>query len=74
MLREQKRLLERKSEQINRVISHVDRAIQECQTGVNDENEFLRSLGIIVKNRRADELVGSLRMHADEPRGWSFEC
>ena len=71
MLREQKRLLERKSEQIDRVISHVDRAIQECQTGVNDENEFLRSLGIIVKNRRADELVGSLRMHADEPRGWS---
>ena len=71
MLSEQKRLLDRKKDQINRVIAHVDRAIEECRAGVKDEDEFLRALGNIVRNRRSDELVGSLRMHADEPRGWS---
>ena len=75
MLREQKRLLEKKSEQINRVISHVDRAIQECQTGVNDENEFLRSLGIIVKTgvpMNWSEAFECMRMNRADGQGLSL--
>lgn len=71
MLLEQKRLLEKKRAQLNTVIAHVDRAVQECRLGEQDSNVFLKSLGVIVKNQRADELVGRLRKHADEPRGWS---
>ena len=36
MLIEQKRLLEKKREQLNRVIAHVDRAVKECQIGETD--------------------------------------
>lgn len=71
MLLEQKRLLERKQSQLNTVIAHVDRAINECSNGQKDSDEFLKALGTIVKNQRADEVVGRLRMHSDEPRGWS---
>ena len=71
MLLEQKRFLEKKRAQLNTVIAHVDRAVQECRLGEQDSNAFLKSLGTIVRNQRADELVGRLRLHADEPRGWS---
>lgn len=71
MLIEQKRLLEKKREQLNTVIAHVDRAVKECQIGETDGNTFLKSLGSIVKNQRADELVGRLMQHSDEPRGWA---
>lgn len=71
MLLEQKRLLEKKREQLNTVIAHVDRAVQECRGEEQDSDSFLKALGIIVRNQRADEVVGRLRLHADEPRGWS---
>lgn len=71
MLQAQKRMLEKKREQLNTVIAHVDRAVKECRGEEMDSNAFLKSLGIIVRNQRADELVGRLRLHADEPRGWS---
>lgn len=71
MLLQQKRLLEKKREQLNTVIAHVDRAVNECKNEDQDEDDFLRALGIIIRNQRADELVGRLNMHADEPRGWS---
>ncbi len=71
MLLEQKRLLEKKREQLNTVIAHVDRAVQECRATEQDGNAFLKALGLIVRNQRADELVGRLKLHADEPRGWS---
>ena len=72
MLLEQKRLLEKKRAQLNTVIAHVDRAVQECKVGEQDSNVFLKSLGTIVKNQRADELVGHLARHSDnEPWGWS---
>jgi len=71
MLLEQKRLLEKKKEQLNTVIAHVDRAVQECRGEEQDGNAFLKSLGRIVRNRRSDELVVRLKRHADEPRGWS---
>ncbi len=71
VLLEQKRLLEKKREQLNTVIAHVDRAVQECRGEEQDSDGFLKALGIIVRNQRADELVGRLKRHADEPRGWS---
>ncbi len=71
MLLEQKRLLDKKREQLNTVIAHVDRAIQECRGAEQDVNGFLKSLGLIVRNQRADDVVGRLKRHADEPRGWS---
>lgn len=71
MLLEQRRLLEKKREQLNTVIAHVDRAVQECKGEEKDADGFLKALGIIVKNQRADELVWRLKRHADEPRGWS---
>ncbi len=71
MLMEQKRLLEKKRARLNTVIAHVDRAIKECQGETVDNNAFLKSLGTIVKNQRADELVGHLARHSNEPWGWS---
>ncbi len=71
MLIQQKRLLEKKRAQLNTVIAHVDRAVKECQMEEQDSNAFLKSLGSIVKNQRADELVGSLMKHGFEPCGWS---
>lgn len=71
MLLAQKHLLEKKREQLNSVIACVDRAITECREGRADSDVFLPALGSIVKNQRSDELVGRLRMHSDEPRGWS---
>jgi DNA-binding transcriptional MerR regulator len=71
MLLEQKRLLAKKRTQLNTVIAHVDRAVQECRLGEQDSNTFLKSLGSIVRNQRADELVGSLMRHSNEPWGWS---
>ena len=70
MLIQQKRLLEKKREQLNRVIAHVDRAVKECQIGEADGDTFLKALGSIVKNQRADELVGSLMKHGFEPYGF----
>ncbi len=71
MLRTQKRLLEKKRAQLDSVIACVDRAVAECSAGIVGEETFLHNLGSIVKNQRADELVGRLGMHSDEPRGWS---
>lgn len=71
MLRTQKRLLEKKRAQLDSVIACVDRAIAECREEVAENEAFLHNLGSIVKNQKADELVGRLGMHSDEPRGWS---
>lgn len=71
MLLAQKRLLEQKREQLNTVIARVDRAVRECRLGEQDSNGFLKSLGTIVRNQRADEVVSWLMRYSDEPGGWS---
>lgn len=71
MLLEQKHLLEQKKQQLETVIAHVDRAVNECHNGVKDSDEFLKALGTIVKNQRSDELVRTLMVHSGEPEGWS---
>jgi len=71
MLRTQKRLLERKREQLDSVIACVEKALLECGETDSDSEGFLHSLGGIIKNRKADELAIRLGQHSDEPRGWS---
>lgn len=71
MLLTQKHLLEKKREQLSSVIACVEKAITECREGVAQSEEFLHTLGSIVKNQRSDELVWRLGKHSDEPRGWS---
>lgn len=71
MLLSQKRMLERKRAQLDSVIACVERGIAECKEKEMDKDSFLRSLGSIVKNRKADELVWRMGQHSDEPRGWS---
>lgn len=71
MLTEQKRLLEKKVQQLGSVIACVDRAILECQGEEQDNEAFLRSLSSIVKNQRADELVMGLIPISNEPYGWA---
>ena len=71
MLLTQRHLLKRKREQLDSIISCVDKAVEECKRNEMDGDTFLRSLNSIVKDRRADELVWRLGRHSDEPRGWS---
>ncbi|MDD6036793.1 MAG: MerR family transcriptional regulator [Lachnospiraceae bacterium] len=71
LLLAQKRLLERKRAQLDSVIACVERAVEECKGNEMDTNSFLQSLGSIVKNQKADELVWRLMKHSYEPRGWS---
>lgn len=71
MLLEQKRLIEKKIGQLKSVSACVDRALGECKGQEQNSEEFLRSLGNIVKNQRADELVIELIKHTNEPEGWS---
>ena len=71
MLLTQKRLLLKKRRQLDSVIACVEKAVTECREGKAQSDAFLHTLGSIVKNQKADELVGRLGMHSDEPRGWS---
>ncbi|MBQ3027957.1 MAG: MerR family transcriptional regulator [Lachnospiraceae bacterium] len=71
MLLTQKRMLEKKRAQLDSVIACVERAVTECREGIAESEAFLHTLGSIVKNQKADELVVRLGMHSDEPRGWS---
>ncbi len=71
MLLTQKRLLEKKREQLNSVIACVDKAVKECKEEAAQSEAFLHTLSSIVKNQKADELVWRLGKHSDEPRGWS---
>lgn len=69
--REQKRLLEKKKEQMETMISCVERTICECETKKLDMNELFRSMSDIRLNRKADENVWRLSRHSNEPEGWS---
>lgn len=71
MLQAQKRLLERKQEQLQSVIICVEKALAEYKETESDSEGLLHSLGSIIKNKKADDLVVRLGMHSDEPRGWS---
>ncbi len=70
---EQKRLMEKKVVELNRMIHCMEKAAIECKENQFDLDEVFKMLKHIIINREADEGVGFLRNHAmtKEPEGWS---
>ncbi|MBE5877329.1 MAG: MerR family transcriptional regulator [Lachnospiraceae bacterium] len=70
---EQKRLMEKKVIELNRMIHCMEKAAIECKENQFDLDEVFKMLKHIIINREADEGVGFLRNHAmtKEPEGWS---
>lgn len=73
---EQKYLLEQKKQQLETVISCIDKAIWECRENKLNMDEMLDAMNYILKNRKADEMVWKLvkfSPKASEWNCWVFE-
>lgn len=68
---EQKRMLEKKAQELERMIYCVDRAAKESQLADFEIGKLFESLQNIIISRKADEGVYHMHGHSDEPRGWS---
>lgn len=68
---EQKRMLEKKAKELERMIYCMDRAAKESQMEGFEITKLFESLRNIVISRKADEGVYRMYGHSDEPRGWS---
>lgn len=68
---EQKRLLQQKKEQLETVISCIDKAILECRENHLNIDEVLESMNLILKNRRADEMVWELCKYSPKASEWN---
>lgn len=70
---EQKKLMEKKVFELNRMIHCMEKAAIECKENQFNLDEVFKMLNHIIINREADEGVGFLRNHAvtKEPEGWS---
>ena len=70
---EQKKLMEKKVFELNRMIHCMEKAAIECMEKQFNLDEVFKMLNHIIINRKADEGVGFLRNHAvtNEPEGWS---
>lgn len=68
---EQKRLLEQKKEQLETVISCIDKAILECRENQLNIDGVLESMNLILKNRKADELVWELCKYSPKASEWN---
>lgn len=68
---EQKRLLEQKKEQLETVISCIDKAILECRENQLNMDEVLESMNLIIKNRKADEMVWELCKYSPQASEWN---
>lgn len=70
---EQKKMMEKKVFELNRMIHCMEKAAIECKEKEFDLDEVFKMLKHIIINRKADEGVGFLRMHSGtkEPEGWS---
>lgn len=68
---EQKRMLEKKAQELERMIYCMDRAAKESQMEGFEIAKLFESLQNIVISRNADEGVYRMYGHSDEPRGWS---
>lgn len=70
---EQKKLMEKKVFELNRMIHCMEKAAIECKENQFNLDEVFQMLNHIIINREADEGVGFLRNHAvtKEPEGWS---
>jgi len=68
---EQKRMLEKKAWELDRMIYCMDRAAKESQLEGFEITKLFESLRKIMISRSADEGVYRMYGHSDEPRGWS---
>ena len=68
---EQKRMLEKKAWELERMIYCMDRAAKESQMEGFEITKLFDSLRNIIISRNADEGVYRMFGHSDEPRGWS---
>lgn len=68
---EQKRMLEKKAKELERMIYCMDRAAKESQMEGFEITKLFESLRKIIISRSADEGVYRMYGHSDEPRGWS---
>ena len=68
---EQKRMLEKKARELDRMIYCMDRAAKESQMEGFEITKLFESLRNIIISRKADEGVYRMYGHSDEPRGWS---
>ena len=68
---EQKRMLEKKAWELDRMIYCMDRAAKESQMEGFEITKLFESLRNIIISRNADEGVYRMYGHSDEPRGWS---
>jgi len=69
--REQKRLLKKKANELDRMIYCMDRAINESQSETFRMSSLFDALHKIITSRRADEALARMRGHSNEPVGWS---
>ena len=68
---EQKRMLEKKAWELERMIYCMDRAAKESQLEGFEITKLFESLRKIIISRSADEGVYRMYGHSDEPKGWS---
>ena len=68
---EQKRMLEKKAWELDRMIYCMDRAAKESQMEGFEITKLFETLRKIIISRSADEGVYRMYGHSDEPRGWS---
>ena len=68
---EQKKLLEEKVVELQRMIHCVDRASIECKQEDFNIDSLFESINHIIIDRAADEGVWMLRKYSNEPEGWS---
>ena len=68
---EQKRMLEKKAWELDRMICCMDRAAKESQMEGFEITKLFETLRKIIISRSADEGVYRMYGHSDEPKGWS---
>lgn len=68
---EQKRMLEKKAWELDRMIYCMERAARESQMEGFEITKLFESLRKIIISRSADEGVYRMYGHSDEPKGWS---
>lgn len=68
---EQKKLMEEKVFELERMIYCIGRAATECKQGDFNIDTLFDSINQIIINRKADEGAWILSKHSNEPEGWS---
>lgn len=68
---EQKRLLQKKAAELDRMIYCMNRAVEESKSESFQINKLFDSLHTIITSRMADEGLWRMMGHSNEPEGWS---